>query len=296
MTPYDIISIGHISNDILDDRGTLSRFTGGGAWFSAFAAARTGARLLVVTRLAERDSGLLEPLKDEGVELVVLPGHDTTSIENVFESEDVDRRRVTLLSQADPFSLEDIPAEQTKIYNLAGLFRGEIPPELIVPLAARAKVALDLQAVLRTSEEGKFAWKDWQEKADYLPCIHYLKADSLESEVVTGLADREAASRRLIALGAREVMITHSSEVLVSDGVTVARAPFNPRNLSGRTGRGDSCFGAYLARRLKYGLAESVRYAAALTSIKMESPGPFLGSPRAVQERMAGLEVLETPA
>jgi sugar/nucleoside kinase (ribokinase family) len=286
MMRYDIVNVGHVTHDILDDRGRVSRFTGGGAYFAAFAACRSGASVLVVTRLAEADFGLLSGLKSEGVDVLALPGSATTCIENVFESEDVDRRTVRLISRADPFGPEDIPAVAARIWNLTGLFRGEIPPALIPPLAARGQVALDLQGLLRTSEAGVFAWKDWEEKAEYLPHITYLKADSLEAEVATGLADREAAAGCLQALGAAEVMVTHSSEVLVTDGRETFRAPFDPANLSGRTGRGDSCFGAYLTRRLSHGIGESVRYAAALTSIKMESPGPFRGSREQVLARM----------
>jgi sugar/nucleoside kinase (ribokinase family) len=286
MKTYDIVNIGHVTHDILDDRGRVSRFIGGGAYFSAFAARRSGAKILVVAKLAEADFGLLDGLKAEGVEVLALPSAVTTCIENVFESEDVDRRKVRLITQADSFSLADLPEVGAGVWNLTGLFRGEIPPSLIPPLAKRGKVALDLQAVLRTSGEGGFAWKDWEEKADYLPYIAYLKADSLESEVATGLTDREEAARRLQALGAAEVMVTHSSEVLVTDGRRTFRAPFDPANLSGRTGRGDTCFGSYMTWRMSHGMEESVRYAAALTSIKMESPGPFRGTREEVLARM----------
>jgi len=287
MTTYDIVNIGHVTHDILDDRGRVSRFIGGGAYFSAFAARRSGARVLVVTKLAEADFALLDGLKAEGVEVSALSSAATTCIENVFESEDVDRRKVRLITQGDSFSLADLPEVEARIWNLTGLFRGEIPPSLIAPLTERGKVALDLQAVLRTSEQGGFAWKDWEEKADYLPYIAYLKADSLESEVATGLTDREEAARRLQALGAAEVMVTHSSEVLVTDGRQTFRAPFDPANLSGRTGRGDTCFGSYMTWRMSHGMEESVRYAAALTSIKMESPGPFRGTREEVLARMS---------
>jgi sugar/nucleoside kinase (ribokinase family) len=64
------------------------------------------------------------------------------------------------------------------------------------------------------------------------------------------------------------------------------RAPFNPNNLSGRTGRGDTCFISYVAWRLTHGIEESLRYAAALTSLKMEKPSPFLGTQEEVLERM----------
>ena len=286
---YDIITIGHVTHDMLNDRGEVSWFIGGAAYFSSFAAKRSGAHLLVVTKLAEKDSGLLQRMKDEGIEVIALPSAHTTSIENIFETEDVDRRKVNLLSQAEPFRLEDIPDLETKIFNLAGLFKGEIPPEMIEPLSRKARVGLDLQCMLRTSAEVSFSWIDWPEKKKHLPYITFLKADSLESRVITGTEDRREAARMLCDWGAGEVLITHSSEVILYDGNTVYSAPFNPSNLSGRTGRGDTCFISYMTRRLNHGIEESLRYAAALTSMKMEKPGPFQGTVDEVLQRMKDL-------
>ena len=80
--------------------------------------------------------------------------------------------------------------------------------------------------------------------------------------------------------------MTHNTEVLVLAGGEPFRAPFTPSNLSGRTGRGDTTFAAYLARRRDHDPEEAVRFAAALCSIKMEKPGPFSGSIEEVLERM----------
>ena len=287
---YDIITIGHVTHDMLNDRGEVSWFIGGAVYFSSFAAKRSGAHLLVVTRLAEKDFGLLQGMKDEGIEVIALPSAHTTSIENIFETEDLDQRKVNLLSQAEPFRLEDIPDLETKIFNLAGLFKGEIPPEMIEPLSRKARVGMDLQCMLRNSAGGSFSWIDWPEKKKHLPYITFLKTDSLESRVITGTEDRREAARMLHDWGAGEVLITHSSEVILYDGNTVYSAPFNPSNLSGRTGRGDTCFTSYMTWRLNHGIEESLRYAAALTSIKMEKPGPFQGTPAEVLQRMKDLD------
>ena len=291
--PYDIVSIGHVDNAVLNDRGRISRFTGGAVYYSSFAAKRSGARVCVVTKLNAKDLGILDGMKAEGIDVVAIPSARTTSVENIFETEDADQRKVNLLAQADPFVIADIPLSKTLIYNLAGLFVGELPNRLIEDLAPRgAKIALDLQAMLRRSDSGRFSWRDWPEKRRYLPLITYLKADSLESEVITGSPDREEAARMLHRWGAKEVVISHSSEVIVFDGIRICRAPFNPCNLSGRTGRGDTVFIAYQTRRLTHGIQDSIDYAAALCSIKMETPGPFQGTIDGVLARMKGLRVL----
>ena len=286
MPHYDIVIIGHVTSDFLVYKGEKSGFIGGGAYFSAFAARRSGVRFCVITKLAPKDFGILDGLKQDGIEVTALPSASTTSIENVFETDDMDHRKVRLLSQADPFRPEDIPEMDAKIYSLSGLFVNELPDSLIVHLARKGEIALDLQAKLRCSEAGTFAFKDWPGKEKCLPLVTYLKADSLEAEVSTGTSDREKAARIFHRLGAKEVMVTHSSEVILFDGKQMFRAPFNPENLSGRTGRGDTCFISYVCWRRTHGIEESLRYAAALTSLKMEKPGPFLGTQEEVLARM----------
>ncbi|MCK5198650.1 MAG: carbohydrate kinase, partial [Spirochaetales bacterium] len=172
------------------------------------------------------------------------------------------------------------------IYHLAGLFRGEIPDDFIPYLTKKGKVGIDAQGLLRCREEGKLLFKDWASKKELLPLISYLKTDAAEAEILTGEADREKAAYILASWGAKEVMITHNTEVIVLVDGKIHRAPFTPSNLSGRTGRGDTTFAAYLAWRLDHDPEESVHYAAALCSIKMESPGPFADTVEDVITRM----------
>jgi len=279
--------IGHVTSDFLTVKGKTTGFTGGGAYFSAFAIHRSGVRCCVVTKLAPKEFGILEGLQKEGIAVTALPCAETTSIENIFETDDVDHRKVRLLAQADPFGPGDIPEAEAGVYSLSGLFVDELPDALIIHLARKGPVALDLQAKLRYSEAGAFAFRDWPGKAKCLPLVTYLKADNLEAEVAAGTTDRDEAARIFRGLGAREVMVTHASEVILYDGSRMHRAPFDPENLSGRTGRGDTCFGSYIAWRQSHGIEESLQYAATLTSLKMETPGPFLGDREAVLARMA---------
>jgi hypothetical protein len=60
---YDIISSGHITNDILNYRGKVARCTGGAVYYFSFAAHRSGAIIAVVAKLAARDFKILDGLK-----------------------------------------------------------------------------------------------------------------------------------------------------------------------------------------------------------------------------------------
>ncbi len=283
---YEITMIGHISRDIMIYKENEIRLIGGAVEYSSIAAARSGKRVQVFTRASKDAEKDLDGMRTNGVHVTRLDSKETTSIRNEYFSADKEKRRVTLLSQANSFTIESMPETDSTIYHLAGLFHGEIPDEFIPFLVKKGKVGIDAQGVLRCSEKGELLFRNWESRKELLPFITYLKTDAAEAEILTGETDREKAAFILASWGAKEVMVTHNTEVLVLVDGKMYRAPFTSANLSGRTGRGDTTFAAYLAWRLNHNPEESVRYAAALCSIKMESPGPFSGTIEDVKMRM----------
>ena len=111
-----------------------------------------------------------------------------------------------------------------------------------------------------------------------MPYITYLKTDAAEAEILTGCTDRKEAAKHMYSWGAREIMITHNTEVLIYDGRDFATCPIKSRNLSGRTGRGDTTFASYINERLNHTIPEALLTATATVSLKMETPGPFRGT------------------
>ncbi len=285
---YDIVMIGHISQDIMIDHlNNRLDLVGGAVVYSSFSAAASGAKVKVVTKLSEADDHILEPLKRENIKWEVCPSKASTSIKNIYYTADKERRDVFLISQADPFTLEEVVGDETRIFHLAGLFGGEVPDTLIRPLSKRAEVAMDAQGVLRClDDEGNLAFRDWENKRELLPYIKYFKTDAAEAEILTGLTDREEAARLLNKWGAEEVMLTHNTEVMVCARGEIFTAPYTHKTNEGRTGRGDTTFAAYLAWRKDHSPKEATAYAAALCSMKMEVPGTFKGSVDDVLERM----------
>ena len=88
----------------------------------------------------------------------------------------------------------------------------------------------------------------------------------------------------LFELGAKEILITHNTEVLVYDGKKIYTCPIRARNLSGRTGRGDTTFAAYVNERLNNSIEKALLYATATVSLKMETPGPIKASRKDIEE------------
>ena len=283
---FDVIVIGPLSLDRnIDHTGEERREIGGAVVASGFAAANTGSRTAIFTKFNPDEVDGLGVFKTLDAEVFYARSAQTTSIENRYLTPDKERRLCRSLGRCDPFLREDLPDVDAAIWHFAGLTYGDFSGELFSFAAGRGKVAVDVQCLLRhILLDGQMAFFDWEQKEQFLPVIDFLKTDAAEAEILTGLCDRREAARLLYSWGAKEIMITHNTEALVYDGDNFYTCPLIPRNLSGRTGRGDTCFAGYITRRLTLGITESLTFASALVSLKMETPGPFCGSSDDVQE------------
>jgi sugar/nucleoside kinase (ribokinase family) len=113
-----------------------------------------------------------------------------------------------------------------------------------------------------------------------------VKLDIVEAKVLAGTDDVEWAALIFEDGDCPETHITRTEGVLARMNGRTFYEKFSNRNLVGRTGRGDTTFAAYLARRTEHDPAESLKSAAALVSIKMETHGPFTGTLDEVLARM----------
>ena len=96
----------------------------------------------------------------------------------------------------------------------------------------------------------------------------------MEAEFLTGTADIHKAARILADQGPKEIVLTHKDGLLVLADGKYHEALFCPEPLRGRSGRGDTCVGSYLSKRLSADPAEATVWAAAVTTLKMEAEGP----------------------
>jgi len=280
MKEYDLMIIGPATRDVnIDYTGAEDRSIGGAVTFCTPAARAVTDKVFAAVKIAPEDTDIIDSFHMDGGDIALLPSRKTTLMRNEYFTADRERRNSSCPAQSDPISPAQIPDVPCKLYHLAGLLYGDFPNGLIEALHERGMVSADVQGFLRHNEGGVMRFHDWADKLKYLPCIDFLKTDAAEAEILTGLTDRVAAARQLYAWGAREVVISHNTEMLAYDGREVYTCPVKARNLSGRTGRGDTTFGAYLAMRITgAGVAEALQYATACVSLKMETPGVFRGT------------------
>jgi sugar/nucleoside kinase (ribokinase family) len=285
---FDTAIIGQPSLDInTDHTGFTVREIGGAVVYSGYAASALGHPVCVLPMANAQTVNMAEVFKDaENAEVILIPSAQSTSIENIYHTADKERRTCRAVSRIDGYKPGMIPDVDAQIYHLAGLMRGDIGDDMIRFAATKALVAVDVQCLLRCADEktGEMSFHDWPAKKELLPLIRFLKTDAAEAEIMTGLTDRAEAARLLHSWGAKEVMITHNTEVIVYDGSRIYAEPLKPRNLVGRSGRGDTTFSAYISERLTRDIPAALLAAAALVSLKMEKPGPFKGTRKDVDE------------
>lgn len=289
---YDIALIGHFSRDIIVAMGQENRRSGGAVYFGSIAAVRAGASVAVITKVPEEDVPLLEPMRQQGVHVYPIIGDKGTSIKNEYFDASMERRKCTAISFAGAYELEKFPAIEAKIWHAAGLIKGEVDLEFLKKLAPRGTLSADAQGFVRVIRGTDMVYEDWQEKKEALPLLSFFKTDAAEAEILTGLTDVKEAARALADMGAKEIALTHPGGLLVHTDGKFWNAPFTPREVLGRTGRGDTTMCSYLTRRLTHSPEEACRFAATLCSVKMEHDGPFDGTLDEVEERMKSVQAV----
>lgn len=281
---YDITFIGNYTKDRISDSNGERIVDGGAFNYGANVAARLGLSTCAVTRLSRLDIHVVRQLEALGVDVFPEYTPESTQLRLVYPSENPDERQIFVDSSAGAFRVEQVANLKTRIAVIGASFRGEVGSDILQILKHQdTHIALDVQGFLRTIRDGLLVGELWPEKEETLSLVRFLKADIAEAEILTGSRDLRRAAEILSGMGAKEIVLTHRDGVLVYDGRRFYEAGFYPERLVGRSGRGDTCIAAYSCRRLDSPPAEAAIWAAAVTSLKMESNGPFSSSPRDIE-------------
>jgi len=290
MNRYDIVFIGHLAMaTIVPFEGAPFAEWGGPAFFGPLAASCLTKRIASVTRIAKSEAELLSPVKTAGIDLFVQE-REIAQIRVVHPNTSVDERQIFLIKRGGYFTIDDMPPIDPCLIHLGGLSDREFPMEFMRTLKARGfRLSVDMQSFLWQvdSQSRLVRLEDIAEKQEILSIADFVKLDVMEAKALTGTEVIQEQAEILEGWGSSETVITSSEGVLARRKGKSTLAKFANRSTKGRTGRGDTFSGAYLARRLNHGVEDSLRFSAALTSIKMESTGPFRGSLDEVIERIS---------
>jgi sugar/nucleoside kinase (ribokinase family) len=287
---YDVTFVGHMCYDeIIPFGGKPVVAPGSAVLCGAMVAARVGRKVAAVVKMSRQDEKILQPMKAVGVDTYLIPSAETTYSRVLHESENVDERKLTIVKTAGLIAIADVPKLNSTCVHLAGISDTEFDLALMKGLKSRGySLSADMQSFVRhvTPVTHEIQFSDVENKRDIAGMMDKLKLDVVEARILTGTEDLEKAAITVESWGCPEILITHSQGVLARVKGETHYEKFSNRSVAGRTGRGDTTFAAYLSWRLDHGVAESLKFAAALVSIKMETPGPFKGTLEDVAKRL----------
>jgi sugar/nucleoside kinase (ribokinase family) len=276
MKMYDVLYIGNYTRDTIISPAGTKIVDGGAVNYAAHAAARLGMQVAVLTRLAKADWHVVENFIGSGIDCYATCSAQSTLLQLEYPTADPDIRRLSVTSTAGSITASAVEKVDARAAVIGSSLRGEVGMDVIRALKDRKmSVAADMQGFVRVLRGVELKYEPWDEMASTLALIDVVKSDAVEAEFLTGEEDIYKAARFYADLGPREIVLTHKDGLLIYAAGKYHELKFYPVRLDGRSGRGDTCIGTYMAMRLSKSPHEAGVWAAAVTSLKMENPGPF---------------------
>lgn len=278
---HDLCCVGHITLDkVVTPKNTVHMPGGTSFYFSHAIRNLKDINYTLVTAIAESEMAVANDLQSKGIDVKVMPSKHSVYFENIY-GENQDNRTQRVLAKADPFTVDYLEDIDARIYHLGSLLADDFSLDVIRFLSQKGLVSVDSQGYLREVREQNVYAVDWTEKKEALKYIHFLKANEHEMEVLTGYDDVAMAAKQLYDWGVKEVLITLGSMgSVIYDGTTFHMIPaYKPKEVVDATGCGDTYMTGYLYKRAKgAGIEEAGRFAAAMSTLKIECLGPFKGT------------------
>jgi sugar/nucleoside kinase (ribokinase family) len=282
---YDVLYIGNYTKDTIITPSGTKYVDGGAVNYASHAAASLGLQVAVVMRLAKEDDRVVKNMIAAGIDCYPTYTPSSTLMQLEYPTTDPDIRTLTVRGTAGTITAADVADLQAKAAVIGPSIRGEVGEDVMKALKAKdILVAADMQGYVRVLRGIELKYEPWEEMSSTLKFVDVVKSDMVEAEFLTGETDVLKAAKFYAAMGPKEIVLTHRDGVLIyADGKSYEFG-FYPAQLSGRSGRGDTCVGTYTAMRLTKSPKEAGLWAAAVTSMKMEKLGPFDRTTTEVEE------------
>lgn len=273
---YDIVCIGNYTKDTIITPFSVTHVDGGAVNYAAHAVARLGMKVAVVTRLSEDDRRVVETFLQAGIDCFPTYTPHSTCMRLEYPTTNPDIRNLSVAETAGSITVGHVEGLNTKSAIIGSSLRGEVGLDVIQRLQQKnVLLALDVQGFVRVLKNKELKYEPWEEMHQTLACVDILKSDAVEAEYLTGEADIYKAAQAYAHMGPKEIVLTHKDGLLIYAEEQFHDLQFHPQQLSGRSGRGDTCAGTYVAMRLSKSPKEAGIWAAAVTSLKMEKQGTF---------------------
>lgn len=290
----DICCIGHITLDKIVTPKTEVYMPGGTTFYFSHGISHlldssdSKVSYKLVASLAESEFQAVEDIRARGIEVEVIPSKKSVFFENIY-GENMNNRKQRVRAKADPFTVESVKNVSAKYICLGSLLADDFSLDVVKDLSTRGTIVMDAQGYLREVRDEKVYACDWENKLEFFKYIDILKVNEYEVEVLTGKKDLHEAAQQLADWGIKEVLLTLGSygSIILADGKFYDIPAYEPLNLHDATGCGDTYVMGYVYKRVQgASVEESGRFAAAVSTIKLEHSGPFADTEKRAIELM----------
>ena len=274
----DICCIGHITLDKIITPTHTAYLNGGTSYYISHALAKlppVGYKL--ITSLAESEMNAVDEMRQKGIDVEVIPSRKTVYFENKY-GENMNNRTQRVLAKADPFTVDNLHDVTARFIHLGSLLADDFSLDVIKYLHGRGTLSVDAQGFLRYVDGVNVYPCDWDWKVEALKYVDILKVNEFEIESLTGQDDPHRAAEQLAKWGVKEVMMTFGNfgSIIFANGNYYEIPAYAPTKLVDATGCGDTYAAGYLYMRSKgASYDEAGRFAAAMSTLKLEKTGPF---------------------
>jgi sugar/nucleoside kinase (ribokinase family) len=273
---YDVVYIGNYTKDTIISPSGTRYVDGGGMNYAAHAAACLGVKVAVVTRLAKEDDRVVEKFTQAGIDCFPTYTPQSTLMCLEYPTTNPDIRNLSVNATAGSITASEVENLEMKAAVIGSSLRGEVGLDVIQALKEkRVFLSADMQGFARVLQGKNLVYAPWEGIRTTLAYLDVLKSDAVEAEFLTGETDIFKAAKIYAEMGPQEIVLTHKDGLLIYAAGKSYELGFYPENLTGRSGRGDTCIGTYVAMRLSKPPQQAGIWAAAVTSLKMEKLGPF---------------------
>lgn len=274
----DICCIGHITLDKIITPTRVAYLNGGTSYYISHALAKLPPiRYKLITSLAPSEMKAVNDMRIEGIDVEVIPSRHTVYFENKY-GENMNNRTQRVLAKADPFTVDKLHDVEARFIHLGSLLADDFSIDVIKYLHDKGTLSVDAQGFLRYVDGVDVYSCDWDWKVEALKYIDILKVNEFEIESLTGQSDPHRAAEQLAKWGVKEVMMTFGNygSIIYANGKLYEIPAYAPNALVDATGCGDTYAAGYLYMRSKGAdYEEAGRFAAAMSTLKLEKTGPF---------------------
>jgi len=274
---YDAIFVGNYTKDTIITPDGTRYVDGGGMNYAAHAAARLGRKAAIVTRLSREDEHVVEAIRADGIDCFPVYAPFSTLMKLEYKTHDVDKRNLYVKATAGTILPSDLDGLEAKAVVVSPSLRGEVEPAFFTELRKRPGmlISADVQGFVRVLRDETLVYEPWPQMPEVLRNLDILKTDAVEAAYLTGEDNIEKAATFFADFGVREVLLSHSEGILLHTQGKYYHYKFHAQSMAGRSGRGDTCVGSYVAMRLTLPPEEAGKWSAAATSMKVERLGVF---------------------